>query len=655
MSTYLPAAVMLRLALVTAIVAVMLPAVANAATPAFSVHKNGTAQTVTANTPTKLTWSTEVIDTNANFATNRFTPTVAGNYLIVVSVQCAQPGACVPAIYKNGSLYAASRITNHTFADQSPQASAIVSMNGTTDYVEAFATSTGNSIAGVATQTYFSGSQIDGAGSGGSSQWIDGSGGAIYYNGGNVGIGAASPGRTLDVSGNASTGNQFRLSFPTGYTDFRSYDGSGAGVDSILDIDPIGDATSDAYIRLFRNANTSGSVSLDVLRGNNSTATNSRVSGNGDSFLNALTGNVGIGTASPAAKLDVAGNIVASGSLTNGGFDFILGSADQTTRGNSGNSRALVKYTGNILGINWGGDFAGGTAIYASGNTANLFVSAVGGGNVGIGTTSPTAKLDIGDAGNLRLTGHNTEEAYMDLGSARTGSGYAYIDLIGDTTYTDYGLRIIRNNGGQNTSSEIAHRGTGALNLRTSEAAPVTILTANAERLRIDVAGNVGIGTTAPSHILHISGQGRSTVSTWATSSDARVKEDIHPITGGLDAVEKLRPVTFRYTKEYQNGNPALGGLRRGFIAQEVEAVLPDAVTRSVEKVGAREISDFRVLGNSDFVPLLVSAVKELRAANDNLKTDNDKLRAELRETINIQDAEMESLRLEIEALKSNR
>jgi hypothetical protein len=48
--------------------------------PSFSVHKNGTNQTVVTSTITLLTWSTESFDTNNNFdlSTGRFTPTVAG-------------------------------------------------------------------------------------------------------------------------------------------------------------------------------------------------------------------------------------------------------------------------------------------------------------------------------------------------------------------------------------------------------------------------------------------------------------------------------------------------------------------------------------------------------------------------------------------------
>ncbi len=108
-------------------------------------------------------------------------------------------------------------------------------------------------------------------------------------------------------------------------------------------------------------------------------------------------GNVGIGKASPATKLDVAGNI------TNGGMDFVLGNLDQVSRGNSGNSRALVKDTGTVLVINYAGDFPGGTAIRGAGGSTNFYVSGAVNGNVGVGTTGPSEKLHV--VGNLRVQG----------------------------------------------------------------------------------------------------------------------------------------------------------------------------------------------------------------------------------------------------------
>lgn len=523
---------------------------AQAATPAFSVHKNGTAQTIVGDTPTKLTWSTEVIDTNSNFATDRFTPTVAGNYLIVASVQCAQPGACVPAIYKNGALYAASRLTNQTFADQSPHVTAIVSMNGSTDYVEVFATSSGTSIVGAATQTYFSGSQIDGAGTG-SSQWTDGAGGIIYYNGGNVGIGTTSPAQKLHVSGSGAVGAQIQ-------------------------------GTTYGFVNLFTASNTSviglgegGAMYLNTYQAlpitlNTNNAERLRIS---------EIGNVGIGTTSPLSKLSLGG--VSNYSNRIALYETIPSDFRGIGMCNPGTSPDY-----------WG------VCIWANQtpNDTNAYLFVKDGGNVGIGTTTPVNRLSV-VAGVDTWAGTFYGTATSPTVRLGTIGGVATVGANNNagTLWADLSI-----NPGGNTYFAIT-------------------------------SGNVGIGTTAPSHILHIAGQGRSTVASWATSSDARVKEAVQTIDDGLGAIEKLRPVTFRYTDEYQNGNAALAGIRRGFIAQEVETVLPDAVTRSVEKVGNREISDFRVLGNSDFVPLLVSAVKELKADNDNLRAELDAIYAEIK------------------------
>lgn len=140
-------------------------------------------------------------------------------------------------------------------------------------------------------------------------------------------------------------------------------------------------------------------------------------------------------------------------------------------------------------------------------------------GNVGIGTSSPVTKLDVN--GNVRLTNSgptvilgssnlSTGAASIEIGTDRTGNGNSYIDFVGDTTYTDYGLRIIRQDSGANTNSVISHRGTGQLSFETKEAAPITFLTSSTERMRIDSSGNVGIGVS-PSFKLDVSGIVRST------------------------------------------------------------------------------------------------------------------------------------------------
>ena len=96
-------------------------------------------------------------------------------------------------------------------------------------------------------------------------------------------------------------------------------------------------------------------------------------------------------------------------------------------------------------------------------------------------TTTPGAShlLDVG--GNVQIGSLSTADAELVIGRDNSGNRNAYIDLIGDNTYDDYGLRIIRKNGGSNTDSEIAHRGTGSLIISTSEAASIKLATQGTE------------------------------------------------------------------------------------------------------------------------------------------------------------------------------
>lgn len=65
------------------------------------------------------------------------------------------------------------------------------------------------------------------------------------------------------------------------------------------------------------------------------------------------------------------GGLSATTNITNGGFDFFLGTQDQTSRGNTGSSRALVKNSGGRLDVNFGNDFTGGTFIGSGTGTAS--------------------------------------------------------------------------------------------------------------------------------------------------------------------------------------------------------------------------------------------------------------------------------------------
>ena len=117
-----------------------------AAGPAFSVFLSGTQSSISNGVATKVTLNSEQFDTNNNFdsVTNyRFTPTVAGYYLISGAVYSnaatINPTDCHAFLYKNGSQYVQTRMGSAaTFTTGSPSFSVVVSMNGSTDYVELY-------------------------------------------------------------------------------------------------------------------------------------------------------------------------------------------------------------------------------------------------------------------------------------------------------------------------------------------------------------------------------------------------------------------------------------------------------------------------------------------------------------------------------------
>jgi hypothetical protein len=116
--------------------------------PAFSAYKSGSDQTISANTTTKITFETEEFDTNANFASSRFTPAVAGYYIITcgVRMESSTAGEYFVAIWKNGVSY--KRGNNIAFTPSNGfyqgNVSAVVYLNGSTDYVEVYARSAGS-------------------------------------------------------------------------------------------------------------------------------------------------------------------------------------------------------------------------------------------------------------------------------------------------------------------------------------------------------------------------------------------------------------------------------------------------------------------------------------------------------------------------------
>ena len=137
----------------------------------------------------------------------------------------------------------------------------------------------------------------------------------------------------------------------------------------------------------------------------------------------------------------------------------------------------------------------------------------------------------------------------------------------------------------------------------------------------------------------------------WATLSDARLKEDIHPYTRGLAELRALRPVRYKYKKEYW---AASDRHFTGLIAQEVQDVVPEMVHPYQFQAIGDKLLDVLAVDPSDLTYMLINAVKELDSENHRLKARLAALEAE-KEALAHRLSLVESRLAAIEGLKGNR
>jgi hypothetical protein len=277
--------------------------------------------------------------------------------------------------------------------------------------------------------------------------------------GGNVGIGTTAPTSLLHAYGDAK---DIAIDFPTsssyGYFNFKQ-----AGV-SKADMTLIGSAFA-----------TTGR------RGDLEIAANT-----GDLTLQASNGgNVGIGTTSPAFKLDVNGTIMASayrgsqaGALT------ITSDQDITLALDADNNNISA------FGVNNGG---GSKILYVPESGAAYLNNT---GNFGIGTTTPATKLQIWDTTAVTaFTGTQVQGVRINGGTAIGSNQYAMLGFgSGDTTAASYSNNLAQ------IGAKITNSGS-YLQFGTSNSYGSGITNT---ALTIDPSGNVGIGTTTPSNLLDV-------------------------------------------------------------------------------------------------------------------------------------------------------
>ncbi|WP_374075323.1 tail fiber domain-containing protein [Bdellovibrio bacteriovorus] len=187
---------------------------------------------------------------------------------------------------------------------------------------------------------------------------------------GNVGIGTSSPERILHILGTGGVDDDLYLQSQGNTAEgaliiTKARDSSGAPA-AVLNGDSLGFLTFRGYdgTDYIQSGFIKVSAASDYATSKSAVMTFSTIAAGATAERMRIhsDGNIGIGM-TPTKKLDVAGSMGATGNITNGGFDFVLGNSDQTTRGNSGSSRALVKDGSATLVINYAGDFTGGTAV----------------------------------------------------------------------------------------------------------------------------------------------------------------------------------------------------------------------------------------------------------------------------------------------------
>ena len=141
--------------------------------------------------------------------------------------------------------------------------------------------------------------------------------------------------------------------------------------------------------------------------------------------------------------------------------------------------------------------------------------------------------------------------------------------------------------------------------------------------------GNIGIGTSTPSEKLQVVGNilasGTVTASCGTlVCSDIRYKKDILPLQNSLEAIAKMRGVSYNFRKEEFPTLMFNDKKQVGFIAQELETVYPELV--NTDEKGYKSVDYAKV------TPILVEAIKELNAKNEDLTLKAEKAEANFNE-----------------------
>ena len=317
-------------------------------------------------------------------------------------------------------------------------------------------------------------------------------------------------------------------------------------------------------------------------------------------FVDAGNDRIGIGTAVPANDLEIgaySGDKTLCLTSSANGNSYI--------RFNDGDSSEgmFIKYTG---GANTSAMFMHIGSRFSS-DTNRMTVT--GDGEVGIGIDSPVE--------NLHLAQSDSDKNYIQFTNSTTGHTAA--DGISIGMGDDEALVIYQRQAnsiifGTSASTRMTINSTGIVTINcASDSVERTFMVKDRGtngsadgRYPFRVVQKTGDGS-----ILFLRGDGRLWIAeTLDENSDENMKENISYISTALSIVNDLKPATFDRKEEY-------GGSKdhAGFIAQDVEDVLPHAVSEGVPETG-----NMKALHYNHFIPYLTKAIQELSAKNDALE-----------------------------------
>ncbi len=324
-------------------------------------------------------------------------------------------------------------------------------------------------------------------------------------------------------------------------------------------------------------------------------------------------GNVGIGTASPNTSLHVttsSGNGDGVVFIQNTLADYGMG-LKVKGGGNADNQRFALKVQ------NANGD----DILFAQSRT----------GNVGIGTANPTSRFQVEEP----VSANQTTALFVRNQSSHTSLGGATI--AGFHNASDYVMQIKTNgNVGIGTTNPSAGRLDVWQTESASDSCIKTVRPGSAERTHLAFyTANGLVGTIKTS--------GNTT--SYNTSSDYRLKENVIEVDNAIERVNNLKPCRFNFIADP-------GKIVDGFLAHEVQEVVPEAISGEKDAVkeeeyeitpaeldddgnviteaemGTRQVPDYQGIDQGKLVPLLTKAIQEQQAMIEDLKKEIEQLKS---------------------------